>query len=99
MAGLLEKPHIYNYVTEVGDELRIKGNKPNGDPFKIGIEAIDGNDINPLPLRKIIAPGDGAVNTSGNYRKFYKEDVVDNDLDLVIDRFNANKQVNTYHLK
>ena len=70
LARLLEKHHIYNYVTEQGAELRIKGNKPNGDPFNIGIEAIDGNDISPLLLRKIIAPGDGAVTTLGNYCKF-----------------------------
>lgn len=69
LAGMLERHHIYNYVTEIGGELRIKGHKPDGEAFKIGIEAIDDNDINPSPLRKIIEPGDGAVTTSGNYRK------------------------------
>lgn len=60
---------VYNYVAEIGGELCIKGQKPDGERFKIGIEAIDGNDINPGPLRKIIEPSDGAVTTSGNYRK------------------------------
>lgn len=69
LAELLEKHSIRNYVTEIGGELRIKGRKPNGEPFKIGIEAIDDNDINPSLLLKIIAPGDRAVTTSGNYRK------------------------------
>ncbi|WP_199502031.1 FAD:protein FMN transferase [Mucilaginibacter conchicola] len=69
LAELLEKHGIKNYVTEIGGELRIRGHKPDGEPFKIGIEAIDDNDINPSPLLKIIAPGDRAVTTSGNYRK------------------------------
>jgi thiamine biosynthesis lipoprotein len=70
LANLLERNHIYNYVAELGGELRIKGHRqPDGDAFKIGIEAIDDNDLNPAPLRKIISPGDGAITTSGNYRK------------------------------
>jgi thiamine biosynthesis lipoprotein len=69
LGNLLESHQIYNYMTEIGGELRIRGHKPNGDPFKIGIEAVDGNDIMPSPLRKTITPGNGAVTTSGNYRK------------------------------
>lgn len=69
LGNLCEQHHVYNYVAEIGGELRIKGHKPDGEQFKIGIEAIDGNDINPSPLRKIIEPGNGAVTTSGNYRK------------------------------
>ena len=69
LAALLEHHHIFNYLVEIGGELRIKGHKPDGERFKIGIEAIDGNDMPPSPLRKVITPGDGAVTTSGNYRK------------------------------
>ncbi|MEX8547385.1 MAG: FAD:protein FMN transferase [Mucilaginibacter sp.] len=69
LGAFLERNGIYNYIAEIGGELRIKGRKPDGEPFKIGIEAIDGNDINPSPLRKIIKPGNGAVTTSGNYRQ------------------------------
>lgn len=73
LANFCEQRHVFNYVAEIGGELRIKGHKPDGKQFKIGIEAIDGNDINPGPLRKIIEPGDGAVTTSGNYRKHLEE--------------------------
>lgn len=69
LAGLLEDHHIFNYLVEIGGELRIKGQKPDGEQFRIGIEAIEGNDFAPAPFRKIISPGDGAVTTSGNYRK------------------------------
>ncbi|GAB3905847.1 FAD:protein FMN transferase [Mucilaginibacter boryungensis] len=72
LAELCEKHKVYNYIAEIGGELRVKGKKPDGEPFRIGIEAIDDNDIDPAPLRKIIEPGDGAVTTSGNYRKHLK---------------------------
>jgi len=70
LAALLDQSGINDYVVEIGGELRIKGNKPGKEPFKIGIEAIDGTDMAPSPLRKVIAPGRGAVTTSGNYRKY-----------------------------
>lgn len=69
LAAYLENHHIENYMAEIGGELRIKGQKPDGSAFAIGVEAIDGNDIAPGPLRKIIKVHNGAVTTSGNYRK------------------------------
>lgn len=69
LAALLEKHHVQNYMAEIGGELRIKGRKPDGEKFTVGIEAIDGNDIAPGPMRKVISVVDGAVTTSGNYRK------------------------------
>jgi thiamine biosynthesis lipoprotein len=74
LAALLEHHHIFNYLVEIGGELRIKGHKPDGERFKIGIEAIDGNDITPSPLRKVITTNNGAVTTSGNYRKHLEAD-------------------------
>jgi thiamine biosynthesis lipoprotein len=70
LAALLEQYKIKDYVVEIGGELRIKGHKPEGEPFKIGIEAVEGNERADTPLKKIIAPGSGAVTTSGNYRKY-----------------------------
>ncbi|MDT3404361.1 FAD:protein FMN transferase [Mucilaginibacter terrae] len=69
LAGLLEKHHVWCYIAEIGGELRIKGRKPDGEKFTVGIEAIDGNDMAPGPIRKVISFTDGAVTTSGNYRK------------------------------
>jgi thiamine biosynthesis lipoprotein len=72
LALLLERNHINNYLIELGGELRIKGHKPGNEPFKVGIEGISGNDLNPEPMRKVIEPGDGAITTSGNYRKHHE---------------------------
>lgn len=69
LANFCERRGVFNYIAEIGGELRIRGHQPGGECFKIGIESIDGNDINPRPFRKIIRPGYGAITTSGNYRK------------------------------
>lgn len=72
LAALLEQHHIGNYLVELGGELRIKGHKPENEAFTVGIEGISGDDLNPEPMRKIIRPGDGAITTSGNYRKHHE---------------------------
>lgn len=72
LASLLEQYHIQNYLVELGGELRIKGQKPGDVPFTVGIEGISGNDLAPAPMRKVIEPGDGAITTSGNYRKHHE---------------------------
>lgn len=69
LARFLERNHIQTYMAEIGGELRIKGTKPDGSAFTVGVEAIDGNDLLPGPLRKVISLTHGAVTTSGNYRK------------------------------
>ncbi|WP_158829235.1 FAD:protein FMN transferase [Mucilaginibacter lacusdianchii] len=67
LANLLERQHIKSYLIELGGELRIKGTKPGNQPFTVGIEGISGFDAE--PMRKVIEPPDGAITTSGNYRK------------------------------
>jgi thiamine biosynthesis lipoprotein len=72
LASLLERHYIDNYLVELGGELRVKGDKPGHEPFRVGIEGISGDDLNPTPMRKVITPGDGAITTSGNYRKHHE---------------------------
>lgn len=71
LALLLQRYHIHRYLVELGGELRIKGRKAGNTPFTIGIEGIAGNDLAPEPMRKIIEAANGAITTSGNYRKQY----------------------------
>lgn len=72
LAALLEQHHIHHYLVELGGELRVKGNKPGGEPFAIGIEGVNSDELNPEPMRKVITPGNGAITTSGNYRKHHQ---------------------------
>lgn len=71
LAEYLDELLVENYLIEIGGELRVKGNKPNGKPWVIGIEhpeqsvktifTIDTNLIKSFSLA-----------TSGNYRNYKK---------------------------
>lgn len=61
---------ITAFVVEIGGELRIKGPKPDGSTMRIGVEGpAIGAGEEPV-IRHVIQLNDGAVTTSGNYRKF-----------------------------
>lgn len=71
IAAGLESRGIFDYLVEVGGEIRIKGKKqPEGLAMSIGIEGPGKNDH--FPVHKIIQPPEGAVTTSGHYRKYHK---------------------------
>ncbi|TKB49708.1 FAD:protein FMN transferase [Ferrimonas sediminicola] len=71
VAQVLEARGIHNYLVEVGGELRVKGVKPGGQPWRVAIEQPDamGRDV-----FNVIEPGNMAVATSGDYRNFFEED-------------------------
>jgi len=70
IANFLEANGIHNYIVELGGELRTKGKKSHNEYFKIGIEAVSDEDF--VPIKKYIEIDEGAITTSGNYRKFYQ---------------------------
>lgn len=71
MAAILEHHKIENYLVEIGGELKTKGKKLNGEPWKIALEK-------PLPnerkLHKIVSFNSGeayALMASGTYRHYF----------------------------
>lgn len=72
LATFLEQRHVGDYLVEVGGEIRVRGKKPDGTLMKIGIEAPGSYENEPSVIQKIIALDNGAVTTSGNYRKFHE---------------------------
>lgn len=70
IANELEKKGIKTYLVEVGGELRTKGKKPDGQYMQIGIEAPAEFSYQEPVINKIITLKEGAVTTSGNYRKY-----------------------------
>ncbi|TKC02837.1 FAD:protein FMN transferase [Pedobacter frigoris] len=73
VADHLLKKGIKAFVVEIGGELRMKGPKPDGSAMRIGIEG-------PSPVagaepvvRHVISINNGAITTSGNYRKFLQK--------------------------
>lgn len=73
LANFLEKNNIRNYITELGGEIRVKGTKqPGNERMKIGIESPGDDEFEMGFMKKIIEIDQGAITTSGNYRRYYE---------------------------
>lgn len=70
VAGFLTKKGISAFVVEIGGEIRVLGSKPNGTPFKIGIEGPAESQFAEAQIKHLISLNKGAVTTSGNYAKY-----------------------------
>ncbi|WYX09368.1 FAD:protein FMN transferase [Achromobacter xylosoxidans] len=68
-AQALDALGITDYLVEVGGELRARGQRPDGQPWRVAVEVPDGSDAHALalPLRDL------AIATSGDYRRFAGE--------------------------
>lgn len=72
IADFLDDNNIHDYLVEVGGELRVKGRKqPGRERMSIGIEAPDDTPGAAI-LERTIWPRDGAITTSGNYRRYHE---------------------------
>lgn len=76
VSKLLDSNSISNYLVELGGEIFAKGKKSNGDFWTVGIEKPENNSENQNPLIAKVKLHNKALNTSGNYRKFYIENGV-----------------------
>jgi thiamine biosynthesis lipoprotein len=72
VAERLERRGILNYLAEIGGEMKVKGKKANGNPWRVAIEK-------PTPLAREVErildlheEQGTAVMTSGTYRNFFE---------------------------
>ena len=71
IAELLEEKGINSYLVEIGGELRAKGVKPDGSPWRIAIESpVAGFERS---IQQVIEVKDVGVATSGDYRNYFEE--------------------------
>ncbi len=70
LADRLEARGIDAYLVDIGGDMRLKGSKPDGNPWRIGIERPSAGQ---RAVHGIIKPGDQAVATSGSYRNFFRD--------------------------
>ncbi|CAL1240068.1 FAD:protein FMN transferase [Candidatus Methylocalor cossyra] len=73
VAERLERRGIHNYLAEIGGEMKVKGKKANGQPWRVAIEK-------PTPFTRevqrvldIQEEKGTAVMTAGTYRNFFQE--------------------------
>ena len=72
VAEWLEKEGVTNYLVDIGGEVRCRGVNRQGKAWRIGIETpFDGNMSNGDYISRRISLHEGALATSGNYRRFY----------------------------
>lgn len=69
VCDLFEAAGIESYFVEIGGEVRTRGSKPDGEPWRVGIQNPTVEKVD-APLR-ILELKDLALATSGNYRNFY----------------------------
>ena len=72
VADFFDRKGVQNYMIEIGGEVRVKGMSDKYCPWHIGIDKpIDDAMANNRELQLVLVLQDGALATSGNYRRFY----------------------------
>jgi len=71
VAMLLERDSLNSFLVEIGGEMRLKGSKPDGSPWRIGIEAPEREQ---RAVFDALALTDAGVATSGDYRNYLEID-------------------------
>ncbi len=75
LAGFLDHMGLRHYMVELGGEIRVRGRKqPGNERMKIGIETPGDDEFERGILNKVISIEEGAITTSGNYRRYYESE-------------------------
>lgn len=69
VADVLDEIGINAYLVEIGGEMRAKGQKAEGKPWRIAIETPD---LHQRKVQKILPVNDVAIATSGDYRNYFE---------------------------
>jgi thiamine biosynthesis lipoprotein len=69
LARYLESQGIFNYLVEIGGEVRAKGSKPNEEAWTVGVDRPTAENLE-RELALSVSLKDRSLATSGNYRKF-----------------------------
>ncbi|GIW98748.1 MAG: hypothetical protein KatS3mg111_2081 [Pirellulaceae bacterium] len=71
VAEILDGYRVPAYFVEIGGEVRCKGQRTDGGPWRIGIERPDEDQRSVLEVLEL---NEGAVATSGDYRNFFEHE-------------------------
>ncbi len=76
VSAFLKSNGVKSFIVEIGGEIFANDAKPNGDPWKAGIEEPYDNQEEANPSRAIIRLQNSAIATSGNNRQYFIENGV-----------------------
>ena len=74
IATFLDSKGVKNYLVDTGGEIMAKGNKPNGNPWIVGIEKPADNWDSEQVVQTRLALRDKGLVTSGSTRKYVERD-------------------------
>ncbi|WP_290614072.1 FAD:protein FMN transferase [Arsukibacterium sp. UBA3155] len=72
LAEILESSGVTDYLVDIGGEMRVSGSKPD----RAWLVAIEKPVTGQRAMQRILAPGNMAVATSGDYRNYFEQDGV-----------------------
>jgi len=71
VAMILDRQGVHDYLVEIGGELRARGTRAAGRPWRVGIERpVEGGHV----LGEIVALGNQGIATSGTTEDFFEQD-------------------------
>jgi len=73
IAQLLERHGIRNYLVEIGGEMKVKGHKPDGSPWRVAIEKPTPYTREVQKILDIHQEAGTAIMTAGTYRHFFED--------------------------
>ncbi|MEY2699278.1 MAG: thiamine biosynthesis lipoprotein ApbE [Pseudomonadota bacterium] len=73
MAKLLENAGISNYLAEIGGEMKARGHKASGQPWRVAIEKPLPNTQEVSEVLTVTQASGTAIMTSGTYRNYFEE--------------------------
>jgi len=73
IAALLESQGIQNYLVEIGGEMKVKGRKGNGNPWRVAIEKPTPYTREVERILDIHQQNGTAIMTAGTYRNFFED--------------------------
>lgn len=71
LADLLDARGVSSYLVSIGGDMRIRGRKADGEPWRVGIERPTAGSRD---IHRVVAPRDIAMTSSGDYRNFFEYD-------------------------
>lgn len=73
MAKLLENAGINDYLAEIGGEMKVKGHKASGQPWRVAIEKPLPNTQEVSEVLTVTQASGTAIMTSGTYRNYFEQ--------------------------
>jgi thiamine biosynthesis lipoprotein len=73
IAQILERHNIQNYMVEIGGELKVRGKKPDGNPWRIAMEKPISNERKVEKIAEFTTGEPMSLMPSGTYHHYFDE--------------------------